>query len=294
MTTRDTELDQAVAALRAVIFDQTAPLELPAALAGHQGLYELFTSLSSIRSCLLALSSGNLETTISFRGRCAGAMKALQSNLRHLTWQTQQIATGDLTQKVVFMGEFSSAFNSMVSQLADARERLNQLAIRDPLTGLYNRRFLLETLMRELSIAGRVKSSVAVIMIDIDRFKTINDSWGHAAGDSVLVSLAALLKGSMRLSDLAARYGGEEFMVVLPGMGLDTAMVRAEKMRTDFESMVIKSGDLSTSCTFSIGLAMYPENGTTPQELIDAADKALYSSKQNGRNRVTASAKNTP
>ncbi|MFA5183830.1 MAG: GGDEF domain-containing protein [Syntrophales bacterium] len=280
-------LENVIEVLRTVVFDQSAPPKLSKELAAHQGLAELFKALVETRNFLIALSYGDLDSTVSFRGRYAGALKALQSNLRHFTWQTQQIASGDLAQKVVFMGEFSSAFNTMVGQLKTAQEELMKLAIHDSLTGLYNRRVLMESLGRELARGTREKIPIAVMMIDIDHFKQVNDKWGHVAGDNVLIALADVFKSNLRASDISARYGGDEFTIVLPGAALEIAFNCAEKIRKLFESTAVNTGEDEIRCTFSLGLAIFPEHGVTPGELIKAADAALYRSKSEGDNRVS-------
>jgi len=171
------------------------------------------------------------------------------------------------------------------------RDSLHEQTIRDPLTGLYNRRFLEEFLLRELARANRKKHPLSIIAIDIDYFKRINDTSGHGAGDIVLRRIALLLQGHVRESDIACRVGGEEFSVLLPEASLQIGMQRAEEIRKAVYQMRLKYEERNLSAiTISLGVAAFPEHGTTPDTLIRAADQALYDAKYRGRDRVVAAA----
>lgn len=167
------------------------------------------------------------------------------------------------------------------------REELRILSIRDPLTGLYNRRFLEEALDRELVRMARAKKMLAVAMIDIDHFKSFNDSYGHDAGDEVLKQAAQLMMGFRQGNDIVCRYGGEEFVVVMTEIKPETAMERFEALRRSIEKMPIKLGGHGQhQITVSIGVAIYPAQGHTRIELVTRSDQALYQAKESGRNRV--------
>lgn len=161
---------------------------------------------------------------------------------------------------------------------------LKEQVVRDPLTGLFNRRYLDETLDRELARARREGYPICVIMLDIDHFKRLNDTYGHQAGDEVLKALAKLLADGMREGDMPCRYGGEEFTLVLPNASAAIAHERAEGWRVQFESLVTQFGRFELRSTISLGIAAYPEHGKTRDELIQAADAALYACKKAGRN----------
>ncbi|MBS1213906.1 MAG: domain S-box/diguanylate cyclase protein [Proteobacteria bacterium] len=171
-------------------------------------------------------------------------------------------------------------------ELRALQTRLLEAAIRDPLTGLYNRRYLEETLKRELARAERERRPLSILMGDIDHFKRLNDTYGHQAGDEVLKALGKLLRRHARRSDVPCRYGGEEFVVVLPDMPSESAGERAEQVRRGFADLRIAFGSVQLSSTFSIGVSVYPADGTRVEELIRAADQALYEAKQTGRDRV--------
>jgi diguanylate cyclase (GGDEF)-like protein len=160
------------------------------------------------------------------------------------------------------------------------------MAFRDPLTGLYNRRYLDDALERELQRARRQGYPVSVLVIDIDRFKALNDQHGHQAGDEVLTALASELHASVRADDLACRWGGEEFVLVLPTMSIEAAGERADMFRSDFERRAVRYRDANLRATVSVGVAAFPMHGVTAAELLGAADNALYRAKSEGRNCV--------
>ncbi len=167
------------------------------------------------------------------------------------------------------------------------REVLRQQSVRDPLTGLFNRRYMEETLDRELSSAARRNDPVAVAMCDLDRFKDFNDIFGHDAGDLVLREVSAVLKANVRHGDVVCRLGGEEFVIILPGASVEIARERLEAIRQQVQSLSITHrGRTLGKVTISAGLAGFRKDGSTAEDLLRVADKALYSAKNEGRNRV--------
>jgi len=168
-------------------------------------------------------------------------------------------------------------------------ERLQILATRDALTGLYNRRFMEEALTIEQSRAERRGSSIGLMMVDVDYFKRFNDTFGHDAGDAVLRGIGQLLPRAMREGDMPCRYGGEEFAVILPGADLAQTRQRAEAIRTAIERWKPQhEGHSFEQVTVSIGIAAFPLNGNSWQAALKAADEALYAAKRGGRNQVAA------
>jgi len=167
------------------------------------------------------------------------------------------------------------------------RERLRIQSIRDGLTGLFNRRYLDETLPREIHRAERSQRPISVLMFDIDGFKKFNDTYGHDAGDIVLKRIAETVLANIRSSDIACRYGGEEFTIVLPDTSLDVAYTRGETLREAASKMSIQhNGRDLGHVTISLGVAAYPQHGMTRDILIKSADKASYQAKEAGKNRV--------
>lgn len=166
------------------------------------------------------------------------------------------------------------------------QEKLREQATHDALTGLYNRHYLEESLGRELMFAERHGHPVSVIMGDLDHFKAINDRYGHLGGDEVLRVFGDLMKCNSRGSDIYCRYGGEEFLLVLPGMAKENAIERAEQLCTMMAAAPVSYGESQIAVTASFGVATFPRDGRTSDELIAAADRALYAAKACGRNRV--------
>jgi diguanylate cyclase (GGDEF)-like protein/PAS domain S-box-containing protein len=171
--------------------------------------------------------------------------------------------------------------------LVEANQRLQQESIRDPLTGLYNRRYLEDTLEREARLALRAAHALSVIMLDLDYFKKFNDMYGHDAGDAVLRDTSALLARSVRAEDIVCRYGGEEFVVILPMADFQIGYARAERVRDKMHELnVLYRGLPVGAITISGGVAALPEHGTSPKQLLQAADAALYHAKRQGRDRI--------
>lgn len=172
------------------------------------------------------------------------------------------------------------------------QQSLKEQSIRDPLTGLYNRRYLEETMDRELTRARRAGQPVSVIMADLDHFKKINDFYGHEAGDYVLQMIARTLQRAVRSEDIVCRYGGEEFTVIMPGLSLEKALARAEMILNSVRHLELVQGNtIIQNITISVGVASYPEHGERGLELVQAADLALLRAKKEGRNRVRAAGK---
>lgn len=169
------------------------------------------------------------------------------------------------------------------------REILHEQSVRDQLTGLFNRRYMEETLDRELRRAKRQETPLGVIMLDVDHFKRFNDNFGHETGDILLRELGAFLARSIRGEDIACRYGGEEFILIMPGAPMEILARRGEQIRAGVETKlkVRPPGHDQQNVTISLGAAVYPAHGETPESLVGAADMALYKSKEGGRNRVT-------
>ncbi|MBA4384627.1 MAG: GGDEF domain-containing protein, partial [Anaerolinea sp.] len=166
-------------------------------------------------------------------------------------------------------------------------DEVQKLATTDPLTQLFNRRKFEETASKEFERSLRYNRPLCAIMIDLDQFKIVNDTYGHLAGDQALASLAALCKNNLRNIDILARYGGEEFIILLPETTLPEAMSTAERLRRECEITPIYSAHGQILITISLGLAELNKTCNTLEELIDRADQALYASKHAGRNKTT-------
>ncbi len=169
------------------------------------------------------------------------------------------------------------------------RETLHHQSVRDGLTGLFNRRYMEESLAREIRRSDRKGQPLSIIMLDVDHFKRINDTFGHDAGDAVLREIGRLLQRYVRGSDIACRYGGEEFTLILPEASLSVTLRRAEQIRAAVKQLNIEcSGNLLGALAVSMGVACFPDHGREPETILKAADTALYQAKQQGRDRAIA------
>jgi diguanylate cyclase (GGDEF)-like protein len=207
--------------------------------------------------------------------------------LDRLTRGAAQVAGGDLDVDLPVvgggeLGYVTEVFNDMVARLRDSRRELERLSITDDLTGLYNRRYVMEALGNEVRRSRRLEHPFTLLMLDVDHFKEYNDAYGHLAGDAALQRVSAILKESTRDVDCAARYGGEEFVVVLPETEGKGATETAQRIQARLARDALVGGKL----TVSVGVAQFPADGESPDELLAGADAALYQAKREGRNRV--------
>lgn len=183
-------------------------------------------------------------------------------------------------------GNFANQVALSIANLK-LREALQNQSVRDPLTQLYNRRYLVESFERELARARRNLLSIGVIMIDVDHFKRYNDTYGHDGGDALLREFGTFFKNQCRREDIPCRYGGEEFVMVMPGITEEDLLRRCEDIRKKTQLLNIDHrGQKLGTITISIGAALFPVHGETPDQLIIAADTAMYSAKHNGRDQV--------
>lgn len=199
----------------------------------------------------------------------------------------QVIDPGTLSEAVMLMANmFAEQVGLSVANLR-LREALRDQSIRDPLTGLFNRRYLEETLEREIRRAVRSENLLGVLMLDLDHFKKFNDTYGHDAGDTVLRETAVFLTKSVRAEDIVCRFGGEEFVIILPMADIQTTQARAERIRSKLRELtILHQGKAVGMVSVSVGVAELPQHGATPKTLLEAADAALYVAKREGRDRV--------
>jgi diguanylate cyclase (GGDEF)-like protein/PAS domain S-box-containing protein len=196
---------------------------------------------------------------------------------------SQEIA--DLKQMAVTLSEYLSLSIANVK----LSENLARQSIQDTQSGLYNRRFMEESLQREILRAERKKTPIGIIMGDLDHFKKFNDDYGHAAGDKIITQVGRVLKDKFRGSDIACRYGGEEFLIILPETSLEDTSKRADALREEIKKMeMVFQGQILGAITMSMGVAAYPVKGTRMDELLRVADTALYKAKQEGRDKVVS------
>ena len=181
----------------------------------------------------------------------------------------------------------TAEYLSMAASNIRLQDRLYKMAVKDPLTGLYNRRYMNEALDREIRRAQRNRLTLGIIMVDLDYFKRINDTFGHAAGDRVLTSVAQALVSGLRQEDIVCRFGGEEFLILLTGSALAGTRLKAEDIRAKIAGLDIRwEKECIHPVTASLGVAAFPDHGKTFDALVNHADQALYRAKEGGRNRV--------
>ncbi len=199
-------------------------------------------------------------------------------------WYGVQININERKHNEQMLQEAYAQLRLRLEEIERLQDDLRNQAMHDPLTGLYNRRYLVDTLAREIARAQRDWVPLSVLVCDIDFFKRINDTYGHQMGDQYLLAVASLLNANARASDVVCRYGGEEFVLVLPGAALGDAAKRAEELRLKCAALVVPPSE--HTITLSVGIATYPMHGQNAATLINHADRALYHAKHTGRNRV--------
>jgi diguanylate cyclase (GGDEF)-like protein len=264
-----------------------------------------YTQVQRLQRLTLLVAGGMLALI----GACAYLLAlTIVQPLKRLSQGADRVAGGDLHIDLPIsnrseVGYLTQVFNHMVAKLRQNQEELatvnaelqekNQelqlLSITDPLTGLFNRKYLMEKLAAEIIRSLRHKHTFALLIIDIDHFKHINDTYGHQKGDEVLRHLADVFTKSIRECDYVARYGGEEFVVLLPETGQNGAIEAAERIRISAGKAWVGLADETISVTVSIGLSLFPDNGDDVRTVIQQADKALYAAKDSGRNRTVTS-----
>lgn len=228
-------------------------------------------------------SNRHLQAEIAERTRTEARLKASEKNLRALLEAVTQTNT-DLE----IMLETTTTHGDLMEEFS------HNLSIRDALTGLFNRRYLEQSLVRHLERAKQQRQPLSLILGDIDHFKRFNDRWGHQAGDFVLQAVSRFIQNHIRLSDIACRYGGEELLVILPSTSTQEAYHLAERLRHGIKEMCHEySYTFIEGVTISIGVASFPAHGNSDETLIRAADRALYTAKNRGRDRVSVADRNT-
>jgi diguanylate cyclase (GGDEF)-like protein len=290
---RDDNLVLALDHILKLLTAASAP-EIPAAVADSELLDTIHGYLIRLRFILSRFASGDFSPTITDRGVTSGNLKALQANLRHMIWQVKQVAEGDFSQRVQFLGEFSDSFNSMVVQLDAALNAMKEkeevltamsnqlkdevlernkalralerseaefryLAEHDPMTGVLNRRSFFSLAELELRRNAMASSPCSLVMLDVDHFKRFNDTHGHLEGDKALKHVASHGRNSLRQGDIMARFGGEEFLFLFPHVDLPQGSIAANRIRLAIADnpVVLDSGE-QVPITVSMGIVRIP------------------------------------
>ncbi|MDR1309344.1 MAG: diguanylate cyclase [Deltaproteobacteria bacterium] len=314
--------------LEKVITESKTPV-LPPEYAQWDTFNSLFQHTSEIKSALANFAKGDLDLRVVKKGATTGNLKAILANLSHLAWQFKVAAQGDFSHTVDFMGEFSDAFNLMTTNLARHEKEISDkqqqlavmaeelkkeirhrdmveaalkesennyriLALHDPLTKIYNRSYFNEAGNREVEITRRRGDELCLLMMDLDKFKRFNDTFGHLSGDAALIHITRIVQEIQRRTDIFARFGGEEFVLLLPQTPFTGGKIIAEKLRAEIASRRDPAPNTSEPITISIGLASLTQiealkeasSEAVLRDLISRADEALYDAKKAGGNCV--------
>jgi len=281
---------------------ESGATEVSITQAGQDGTYFRFMAPLYVESDCLpchakqGYKAGEVRGGISVRFDISGVHRAQTESGTAIIL----VCVGTL---VLLLGTLYVFIFKLMGRLRTAQQELESMALTDPLTGLYNRAFLFERLREEAARAARYKIPVGTVMLDVDHFKAVNDTFGHQAGDHVLAGLAGLMREHIRETDLAVRFGGEEFLLLLPGIGMEGACAVAEKIRAALEGTEFSTREgAALRVTASFGCAALEPQGGTPwegasavaEDLLRRADKALYAAKSAGRNCVRSEGSASP
>ncbi len=247
--------------------------------------YSINRPLKTLTRGVNAMEDGNLSIELTVQqndeiGYLTSAFNKMAARLNMLVSDLEN----QVEKRTDELAQANEKLQKQLWEIEILQAELKEQAVRDPLTNAYNRRFFYEILSREIHKMEREAAPLSIIMIDIDHFKAVNDRYGHAAGDMVLVGLVRMIQQQIRRSDVLCRYGGEEFVLLLPGMGLQDAYRRAEVLRTACENMAFMDDDLTVQVTISIGVVTYQEDTPDMEKLLRKVDRAVYDAKNCGRN----------
>lgn len=275
--------------LKAIYFGGSDPLDqqVDDYLAKARTVRDMASDDPRMRAALTPLFAAAREPLLSsLNGVVSEHERTSRSRLRTLQWM-QNVSL--VIVLITLLAEAVGIFRPMVGRISSYTKKLITIATTDPLTGALNRRSFTERALAELARGRRYARPTSLLMIDADRFKSVNDTYGHAGGDAVLQALSSCLEQTLRPSDVFGRLGGEEFAVVLPETRLDDAAQVAERIRAELASLVVMSNGATIRFTVSIGVAESEPTATDVKPALDRADAALYEAKAQGRNRVAKS-----
>jgi len=255
---------------------------LPADAA--QVIHSALTKATEQGTSFGAIYSLNISNRNNWYELSIAAMDSRQSNDARFI-----ILAHDITERKKIEDELKRANDNLqahIIEIESLQAKLREQAVRDPLTGLFNRRYLKETLDREISRAQREKKTIGFIIMDLDHFKQVNDTYGHKAGDMVLQKLGGLIIRNLRVEDIPCRYGGEEFTIMMPGASLEKTVERANFLLHEINEMAIRYDNANIKVAVSMGVSVFPDHGAGEEDALIRADRALYRAKELGRNQV--------
>lgn len=283
-------------------FDQAVDQAIESLQKAHdiarQELNAELVHANQIRNRLLLIQATMLASGLALTMLIGSALTlSVLRPLSRLMTGAENFGQGDLEHRITLEGndelaELGQVMNQMAIQLADHRRQLEELSRRDGLTGLYNKREFIRVLQEQVERNKRYGHPFHLVMLDLDHFKNVNDTYGHLAGDEVLKTVAGAIRREARTVDHAARYGGEEMVLILPETDLPGALLTAERVRSAVAALKIPvAASKDIGITVSLGVAGLPADAASGEELIAAADQALYAAKKAGRNRVLSAQK---
>ena len=281
-------LADAACRIEKLLISRNAPPLRPAGLSPELQAFadkfdHLLEAMEALRRFAIALGNGDLSHEPPKRLHLLDSLKQLQANLRHLTWQTLEVAAGNFDQQVDFLGEFSAAFNKMVEGLREKRtaeEQMRYLSLHDALTGLYNRTYFNEELAR---LQSSQEYPISFLIADLDDLKPVNDTYGHQVGDLLIQTAARVLEHGVRAEDSVARVGGDEFTIILYSTDEATAKLVLGRLRTALGAYNRRNESLPIR--MSLGTATAQE-GSGLEEALRRADEAMYQDKTQRKEKL--------
>lgn len=281
-------LADAACRIEKLLISRNAPPLRPAGLSPELQAFadkfdHLLEAMEALRRFAIALGNGDLSHEPPKRLHLLDSLKQLQANLRHLTWQTLEVAAGNFDQQVDFLGEFSAAFNKMVEGLREKRtaeEQMRYLSLHDALTGLYNRTYFNEEIAR---LRSSQEYPISFLIADLDDLKPVNDTYGHQVGDLLIQTAARVLEHGVRAEDSVARVGGDEFTIIL--YSTDEATAKAVLARLRAALGAYNRRNESLPIRMSLGTATAQE-GAGLEEALRRADEAMYQDKTRRKEKL--------
>jgi len=282
------KLDDLITYFSSLVFERKCG-QMPDSVSDISEVQRIANTINEIRNVLFMAKGGDFSYSIKSKGFMAGTLKALQSNLRSIAYICSRVARGDFSHKMDdYMGELSVSLNAMIDQLDSSYYSLNEeknhysyRAFHDPLTGLKNRAFFDEQFINEIARAKRNNSLLAVVVVDMDEFKQVNDTLGHQAGDELLIEVANRLLRGTREIDTVARIGGDEFGMLWPSYPSPKQhFIKIKNRVLSHINAYFELEGTEYTISISMGISVYPYDGDNPQTLFRIADNAMYEAKR--------------
>lgn len=269
--------------------------EVPAFLKENPEFQSIHSISKETKHFCDALKEGNLNFRTEEKSYTIGQLKSIQTELRNLVWQLQELANGNNYIHSVFTGEIGESFNTMIERLnltikeiREVSKTYEEVSSHDPLTGCHSKKALKKEFLQSINKAAKNQQNCGLFVLDLDQFKSVNDTFGHNTGDMVLKHFVKKIYDTIRDSDLCCRLGGEEFAVLFPNTTQEILMRIDERLRNNIAKINIERKNAVITCTYSAGITLFPAHHATEsslQKIIGFAEKLLHEAKENGKNR---------